>query len=96
MALNELVIMEAREGILYAECQQAVNPDTNPNGVQIAGPDSKHLLIVSVLFDYNFNTSTSRHSRPITVMYSAFACSGSCPVPGHVILTCKLHISGKI
>ena len=28
--------------------------------------------------------------------YSAFACSGSCPVPGHVILTCKLHISGKI
>ena len=29
-------------------------------------------------------------------LYSAFACSGSCPVPGHVILTCKLHISGKI
>ena len=30
------------------------------------------------------------------IKYSAFACSGSCPVPGHVILTCKLHISGKI
>ena len=29
-------------------------------------------------------------------LYSAFACSGSCPVPGHVILTRKLHISGKI
>ena len=29
-------------------------------------------------------------------VYSAFACSRSCPVPGHVILTCKLHISGKI
>ena len=28
--------------------------------------------------------------------YNAFAGSGFCPVPGHVILTCKLHISGKI
>ena len=32
----------------------------------------------------------------VWLIYSAFACSGSCPVPGHVILTCKLHISGKI
>ena len=28
--------------------------------------------------------------------YSAFTGSGFCPVPGHVILTCKLHVSGKI
>ena len=28
--------------------------------------------------------------------YNAFAGSGFCPVPGHVNLTCKLHISGKI
>ena len=28
--------------------------------------------------------------------YTSFTCSGSCPVPGHVILTCKLHISGKL
>ena len=28
--------------------------------------------------------------------YNAFAGSGFCTVPGHVILTCKLHISGKI
>ena len=25
--------------------------------------------------------------------YSAFTGSGFCPVPGHVILTCNLHIS---
>ena len=29
-------------------------------------------------------------------IYSAFTGSGFCPVPGHVILMCKLHISGKI
>ena len=37
-----------------------------------------------------------KHQRRLGLEYSAFACSGSCPVPGHVILTCKLHISGKI
>ena len=31
-----------------------------------------------------------------TLRYSAFTCSGSCPVLGHVILTCKLHVGGKI
>ena len=29
-------------------------------------------------------------------LYSAFTGSGFCPVPGHVILACKLHVGGKI
>ena len=43
-------------------------------------------------------TKSDKSSNKFLIMrmYSAFACSGSCPVPGHVILTCKLHISGKI
>ena len=35
-------------------------------------------------------------SPGITGKYTSFTGSGSCPVPGHVILTCKLHISGKL
>ena len=42
----------------------------------------------------------SLYSHPWLVspflIYSAFTGSGFCPVPGHVILTCKLHVSGKI
>ena len=33
---------------------------------------------------------------PAKTKYTSFTGSGSCPVPGHVILTCKLHISGKL
>ena len=36
------------------------------------------------------------HTVNANATYTSFTGSGSCPVPDHVILTCKLHISGKL
>ena len=44
-------------------------------------------------FSDQFRKVIIRHKH---IGYNSFAGTGFCPVPGHVILTCKLHISGKI
>ena len=49
----------------------------------------------SRIFISEFGTDRS-NCWSLLISYNAFAGSGFCPVPGHVILTCKLYISGKI
>ena len=47
--------------------------------------------ILQIFDKYTFLSIFCYHLK-----YTSFTGSGSCPVPGHVILTCKLHISGKL
>ena len=56
---------------------------------------SDHSIIeFSLITSFDFSNTANENEGD--AQYSICAGSGFCPVPGHVILTCNLHISGKI
>ena len=53
------------------------------------------IRLVNAYMVYNICSLLWDFGNVIKSSYSAFTGSRFCPVPGHVIFTCKRHISGK-